>query len=290
MLKRIRTREYQGWVQAGLDWTPSDPEGDEFQRMVAEKGELLLHCRGRDIYRINFILDGSPCSCFLYVFRNSSLSRAFKASPARRILKISRKIRELGFPSLEVLAALRPKKEMLNWNSLLIAKEIGHVKELPACGNHVYKVHESTEFSELVAELTARELARFHDSGLFHGDLKSRHVLVSVNRKKENPSIVFVDLEKTRHSPLLPSFIQDWLAARDLVQLLSSLPEEPEESGRCDHKSTFISSYLSKRNLPPGRALRIRKTVSLYLDSGSLHQGETVLRGVLRSLKSRFAV
>ncbi len=290
MLKRIRTREYQGWVQAGLDWTPSDPEGDEFQRMVAEKGELLLHCRGRDIYRICFILDGSPCSCFLYVFRNSSLSRAFKASPARRILKISRKIRELGFPSLEVLAALRPKKEILSRNSLLIVKEIGNVKELPACGNHVYKVHESTEFSELVAELTARELARFHDSGLFHGDLKSRHVLVSGKREEEHPSIVFVDLEKTRHSPLLPSFLQDLLAARDLVQLLSSLPEEPEESGRCDHKSTFISSYLSKRNPQPGRARRIRKTVSLYLDSGSLHQGETVLRGVLRSLKSRLAV
>lgn len=289
MLKRIRTSEYQGWIRAGLDWTPSNPEGEDFRRMISEKGERLLHCRGRDIYRLEFILDGSPCRCFLHVFRNGSLSRAFRASPARKILKISRKIRELGFPSLEVLAALRPKKEMLSWNSLLIAKEIGNVKELPACGNHVYKVHESTEFSELVAELTARELARFHDSGLFHGDLKSRHVLVSGNREEEHPSIVFVDLEKTRHSPLLPSSFRDLLAARDLVQLLSSLPEEPEESGRCDHKSTFISSYLSKRNLHPGRALRIRKTVSLYLDSGSLHQGETVLRGMLRGVKSRFS-
>ena len=102
--------------------------------MLSEKGELILTCQGRDIYRLSFDLEGIPCSCFLYLFRNTSHSRALKRPYAYQILRISQKIRSLGFPSFKVLAALRPKNELLNWNSLLIAQEILDVKELQATG------------------------------------------------------------------------------------------------------------------------------------------------------------
>ncbi len=287
ILNRTRTREYKGWIHKGLEWTPSNPEGDEFQRMLSEKGELILTCRGRDIYRLNFNLEGAPCCCFLYIFRNTSLTRALKTSYAYQTLRISNTIRELGFPSIEVLAAIRPKNEILNWNSLLIAKEILNVKELPATGSHIYKVHASIPFSGEVADLTASELARFHDSSLFHGDLKSRHILISKNPDKESRDIWFVDLEKTRRHKLLPSFLRDILAARDLVQLLSSLPGDNNGDSAQEEKSRFLSLYLSNRNLSRKRSGTIKKAVNLYLESGSLRQGETLLQGIYRRIRER---
>jgi len=284
MLKRLRTHEFTGWIETGLKWAPLNPEDEAFQRMISAKGEPLLHCRGRDIYRVNLELDGSPCPCFLFVFRNSSFTRSFRLPSALRILRISRQIRQLGFPSLEVLAAFRPKYRWLNRGSLLVAKEIPDVRELPSSGNHIYRVHDSAEFSEFISDLTAFELARFHDSHIFHGDLKSRHVLISGDPEVEHPDIFFVDLEKTCYQPRLPSFLKDLLAARDLVQLLSSLPGGRKAAGRIRDKSGFLSRYLDSRDLTGKRRKRIRKTVCLYLESGRLRQGETLLRGILRMI------
>ena len=287
MLNRIRNGKYKGWVHERLEWDPSDPEKDEFQKMLHEKGEVVLHCRGRDIYRLNLQLEGTPVSCFLYVFRNYSLTRALKTPYAWKILRISNKLRKLGFQTIEVLAAVRPKYELLNWNSLLIAKEILNVYELPATGNHVYKVHPSIPFSGQITDETASELARFHDSGLFHGDLKSRHILIPGDSDKAAPIVCFVDLEKTRHHRFLPSLLLDMLAARDLVQLLSSLPHGEESPEGDKEKSRFLSLYLDHRNLGNRRSKRIRKAAGLYLDSGALRQGETLLKGLKRKMTGK---
>lgn len=284
MLKPFKTPEYRGWFDPELDWTPSLPESKEFQAMVSKKGELLLHCRGRDIFRITFNLSGKPCRCFLYVFRNSSISRAFRTSPAHRIRIASKLIREAGFPSIEVLAALRPKKEWLSWHSLLVTREIPDVKELAAAGNHVYQVHESLPFTDGISRLTARELARFHDAGLFHGDLKSRHILVSSHPYRGQDQIFFVDLEKTGKKSLLPGFLKDLLASRDLIQLLSSLPQAAENPGTISGER-FIDQYFASRNLRSSREARIRRALDLYRNSGTFRQGETILQAVLKQIR-----
>lgn len=244
----------------------------------------MLHCRGRDIYRVTLEFEGRPVNCFLYFFRNSSLSRAFRSSPALSIMKISEQIRNGGFPSIEVLAAIRPGREYLNWNSLLVAKEIMQVRELPAMGNHVYKVHDQIDFSPAVADRTAEEVARFHDAGFYHGDLKSRHVLVSGTQ--DSPArITFVDLEKTTRSRFGPFIYRDLLAARDLVQFLSSIPDAKKAGSGNNSKPEFLSVYLSLRNLGSLRTRLIRKIVELYLDGRTLRQGETVLQAVIRRVK-----
>jgi Lipopolysaccharide kinase (Kdo/WaaP) family len=289
ILKKIRTRDYKGWIHEGLEWTPSNPAGEEFQKMLSEKGELLLTCQGRDIYRLSFDLEGIPCGCFLYLFRNTSHSRALKRPYAYQILRISQRIRSLGFPSFKVLAALRPKNELLNWNSLLIAQEIPNVKELQATGNHVYQVHASIPFSGRITDIVAEELARFHTAGLIHGDLKSRHILISKNQDRVNPEICFVDLEKTRYYRILPSVLRDLFSARDIIQLLSSLPDECGVTSGQGEKARFLSLYLKRRNLGERKSKRIRKAVSLYLDSDSLRQGETLLQGIIRKIRGRAA-
>ncbi len=284
MLSRIRNSKYKGWIHGGLEWNPLDTEDDECRQMLSEKGEVLLHCQGRDIYRLNLQLEGNPVSCFLYIFRNSSLSRALRMPYAWKVLRISNKLRKSRLQTIEVLAAVRPKHELLNWNSVLIAKEILNVYELPATGNHVYQVHPSIPFSGQTAEATAYELARFHDSGFFHGDLKSRHILISRGSDMETPRVCFVDLEKTRHHRSLPSLLLDIMAARDLVQLLSSLPGGEESPEGDKEKSSFLNLYLDHRNLGEKRSKRIRKAVSLYLGSDALRQGETLLKGLKRMM------
>lgn len=281
MLRRIRTREYKGWIHEGLEW---DPSHDEFQRMLSQKGEVVLHCRGRDIYRLTLNLDDIPVKCFLHMFRNTSLTRALKKPYAWQVLLMSNRLRKLGFPSIEVLAAIRPKNEILNWNSMLIAREILNVRELPASGKHVYRVHARVPFSAEVAEQTASELARFHDSGLFHGDLKSRHVLVSEISENKGPEVFFVDLEKTRNPKFIPPFLRDILAARDLIQLLTSLPGGEEAAEGNEEKSILLTRYLEHRKLGSRRSQRIRRAVRLYLDSASLRQGETLLKGLKRKM------
>jgi len=288
MLHRIRNRDFRGWVHPGLNCDLSRPFSSEFHQKINASGESVLHCRGRDIYRVPLEFEGREVNCFLYFFRNTSLSRAFRQSPARSIMKISEKIRGSGFPSIEVLAAIRPTGELLNWNSLLIVREIPNVRELPARGNHVYRVHEEVEFSRAVADRTAEELARFHDAGFYHGDLKSRHILVS--GPQDSPSrITFVDLEKAAFIRFLPFFYRDLLAARDLVQMLSSLPEPEQDAPLENRKTEFLSTYLSRRKAGEFRLSITRKAVGLYLDKGSLRQGETVLQAIIRGLKQRFA-
>ncbi len=281
MLKKTDTNGFKGWIHEELDWSPAVSHIDELLKSISAKGEQVLHCRGRDIYRIDLPFQGSPSSCFVYFFRNTSFSRSLKSPWPFKIMRISQKMRSLGFPSFEVLAALRPADELRNRNSLLIAREILDVRELPATGNHVYKVHESLPFTGEVVKRTAIELARFHDAGLVHGDLKSRHVLFSGDPGDADCLIYFVDLEKTRHCRFLPALARDILAARDIIQLLTSLPDEEGVPGE-NEKSRFLSLYLGERSLGDRRRKRIRRFAGFYLGSGSFRQGETLLQGLKR--------
>jgi hypothetical protein len=195
-------------------------------------------------------------------------------------------MRHGGIQTLEVLAALKPRKQTLNWNSLLIASEIESVNELPSAGNHVFQVHESVDFDTSIASTLAGELSAFHNRKFVHGDLKSRHILAKSNLSKAFSGNGFerfhlVDLEKSRHYPLLPSPLLDVLAARDLVQLLASLPVNSNGRDLTPIWTQFLAEYCSGRNLSKFRIGIIQRILDLYSPGGFLRQGSTLLESVI---------
>ena len=290
-LQRYSNNTVHGWVDAGVK-LPQNLIEDWNTTPAIPGSQLVLDCRGRQIYRAELERSGVPHPCFIYLFRNQSFSRSLRKTHAFHILQVSERIKQSGFNTLEVLAALKPKNETLNWHSLLIASEIESVSELPSAGNHVSQVHEFIEFDTEVASSLAGELSKFHERKLIHGDLKTRHILAS----KENSSnhsrngarkFHLVDLEKSRHLPHIPSALLDVLAARDLVQLFASLPVNSNGHNLVPAKAQFLSEYFSKRGLSGFRANLIRRILDLYSPDGGLRQGQTILENILGKITRR---
>ena len=290
-LRRYSNRTVHGWVDSGVT-LPRNLIEDWNTAPAIPGSELVLDCRGRQIYRADLERSGTPHPCFIYLFRNQSFSRSLRKTHAFHILQIAERIKASGFNTLEVLAALKPKNETLNWHSLLIASEIESVSELPSAGNHVSQVHEFIEFDTKVASSLAGELSKFHERKLIHGDLKTRHILTSNENSSNHSSngarkFHLVDLEKSRHFPLIPSTLLDVLAARDLVQLFASLPTNSNGHNLVPTKDQFLSEYFSKRNISGFRAALIRRILGLYSPEGGLRQGETILTSLIGKITGR---
>jgi hypothetical protein len=203
-------------------------------------------------------------------------------------------MRREGFQTLDVLAALKPKDETLNWNSLLIASEIESVNELPSAGQHVFQVHRALEFDSGVASTLADELSEFHESRFIHGDLKTRHILAEIQDATDvsgNGTRRFhlVDLEKCQHHPFLPKAFLDVLAARDLVQLFASLPVDDNGQNLFPVKSQFLKAYFAARKLSKRRKQVIQRVLDLYSPGGTLRQGRTLLSSLVAQLRRGFS-
>jgi tRNA A-37 threonylcarbamoyl transferase component Bud32 len=171
---------------------------------------------------------------------------------------------------------------MLNWKGILVAREIEDIKELSSEGYHMYRVHGQVAFSSEVRDSLARELAKLHDSGFMHGDLKTRHILTRENGDGIL-TIYFVDLEKTGYHPFLLGFLTDVLATRDLIQLFASLPAESGEDQK-EIRTGFLDQYLTLRRLSQTRRRLINKMLRLYQTERGLDQGKTLLRVLLNKL------
>lgn len=288
VLRRFSNNKVRGWVHPEL--ALPDCLTEEWNlSLVLPNSELLLDCRGRQMYRANLDLSGLSHSCFIYLFRNQSFSRSLQRTHAFHILDIAEKMRRKGIPSLEVLAALKPRNETLNWHSLLIASEIESVNELPSAGNHVFQVHRSLDFDTSVASSLAGELSQFHDKKFVHGDLKSRHILAQIGLSQpvsENGEKRFhlVDLEKTRYFPFIPNHLLDVFAARDLVQLFASLPNSSNGQDLEPQRAKFLAEYFSERRLSKLRIAVFRGILTLYSPEGTLQQGQTILQNVMAKL------
>lgn len=282
--------KFCGWVSRDLT-LPAGLSTDATCVSSLEKAEMLLDCKLRNICRAPLRRGDQTLSCFFYFFRHNSLHEALRSGPPFHILKISNILRDHGFESLEVLAALKPRRPLLKWTSLLIAGEIQSVFELPSVGTHVFQIHKWIDFDQTVASDLARELARFHDYAFFHGDLKSRHILTrtpSVENSEGNTSrFVLVDLEKTRRMPHLPYPARDILAARDLIQLLASLPTEFDGHRLQPAREHLLDEYLRRRNISSRRAAFIRRVLEMYGPGGVLVQGKTVLGGLASHLSRK---
>ena len=279
--RRRSGRRYYGWVHPEFHPPPELLEHPE-QAGRLPGAELLLDCRGRQIFRISLDFQEGPQPCFTYYFKNSSFGRSLRSCYAFHSLRISQKLRTLGFGSLEIVAAVKKKREWLNWHSFIVAREIKAVREIASQGSHLFQIHPFVEFSPELASALARELAEFHRQGFFHGDLKTRHVLVPTD-SKSTVRFYFVDLEKCQHLPHLPRLLKDILAARDLIQLLTSLPGSFTSSdGRDDH---FLKHYLKASRHTSSPPPRLLKIVNLYRLEGPLCQGQTVVSSLLRRFR-----
>ncbi|MEE8350433.1 MAG: lipopolysaccharide kinase InaA family protein [Acidobacteriota bacterium] len=277
--RRYLGKRYHGWIDP--EFSPPEQLLETPEKAGELPGaELVLDCRGRQIFRTPLTFQETPHSCFTYYFKNNSVSRSLRSCYALQSLEISEKLRDQGFGTLEVLAAVKKKDEWLNWHSLLIAREIQSVAEIASQGSHVYQVHPAVELSTALAEQLAEELVRFHARGFFHGDLKTRHILV---RRNISTRFFFVDLEKCRRLPHLPGFLKDILTARDLIQVLTSLSGTFTTSDPLVRH--FLECYLEAAGLPLDPSPRLVKMINLYSQEGPLSQGRTVLGGLLRSSK-----
>ncbi|MEJ2078706.1 MAG: lipopolysaccharide kinase InaA family protein [Acidobacteriota bacterium] len=286
-LSRIRNGRFRGWVAPSLN-LPACLLEDPSSAGLMPGSETLLDCRGRKIYRVSLELSGRPVPCFIYLFQNDSVSRSLRRSYAGHILRMSELLREAGFDTLEVVAAFRPKWQFLNWASFLVARELQSVQELPSTGRHVYQLHTWVDFDNSVAAAVATNLANLHDSRFVHGDLKTRHILARRNGSGCPPQILFVDLEKTKRIPASLTRLHDFFAARDLIQLLSSLPRELHGRTIVPNRDHFLKQYFLARRLPPQRQRLIRQLLRLYEPGGGLHQGETILRSLTTALLAFF--
>ncbi len=286
VLSPFTNGKYKGWIAPSLN-LPGGLLEDPSSAATLPGSETLLECRGRKIYRVLLENSGQPAPCFIYLFRNGSLNRSFRRSYAVHILRMSELLRQAGFDTLEVLAAFRPKWQFLNWTSFLVARELQSVQELPSTGRHVYQLHTWVDFSNDVAAAVAANLADLHNSRFVHGDLKTRHILARQNGAASPPQIVFVDLEKTKRIPGSLTRLHDFFAARDLVQLLASLPREVDGRTIVPNRDHFLEKYFQARRLSPRRQRFIRRLLRLYEPGGGLRQGETVLKSLTSALLAR---
>jgi hypothetical protein len=281
-LEPFSNGKFTGWIKSGLS-LPSSLLEEPRSAARLPGAEILLDCEGRKIVRVELERLSRRQPCFVYTFKNSSLSRCFRKNYAFHILRMSERLRRDGFSTMEVLAALRPRWQFLNWDSFLIAGELESVLELPSRGNHIYQLHEWAPFDGPVALTVARRLAEFHSRGYVHGDLKTRHILTRCNGNSMDIShreVLFVDLEKTKRVYGMLAPLHDLYVARDLIQLLASLPEELEGRNIRSARDLFIAEYFKHRRLPSPRRAVIRRVMSLYRPGGRLTQGKTVLQAL----------
>jgi tRNA A-37 threonylcarbamoyl transferase component Bud32 len=280
--RRYSGNRFRGWLHR--DFEPPLALLDNPDRLHDfVEAEKLLDCTGRQISRALLSVGGRRQSCFVYYFTNTSLSRGLRRSYAFRSLRLSRKLRNSGIGTLEVLAALKRRGDFLNWQSILVAREIAPVCELPAAEHHLFQIHPSVPLSPLITRELARELAFFHRQGFFHGDLKSRHILV--NSEKRRPRFYFVDLEKTLYLPRLPRSLRAILESRDLVQLFASLPHD---NGKRRHlQEELLEAYLEAACHPPRLRKIFRRILELYGPEGGFRQGETLWTNIRKSFAER---
>jgi len=248
---------------------------------------LLLECDGRRILRLLVSYRGRPSPCYLYCYRKHSWNHRFRRPSAFHILTKSLELQAAGIPTLQVWGAFRPRRQLLNGRSYLIAAEIEGVEELPSTGRHVYQLHRWARLDRQLLSALAEAVARLHNAGFTHGDLKARHVLVRRAPAGHPPTLYFVDLEKTRRLSFVPPVVADAFAARDWTQLSASLawPADPRDPTGRRQARALVEDYLGYRRLTDRRRRRIRSFVRLY--SQSFRQGVPLLRNLLQVVLTR---
>lgn len=283
MQKRlISHRSFQGWVHEDLA-LPESVLGALDVDLQPPQSELVLDCYARLIHRVNLDFGGQPCKCFVHQFRNTSWRRTGRTPAAYRIERIAELIGAKGILTIKVLGALHRRGQVFGRDSILIALEIPDVFELPSRGRHEYRVHPQVELTDSLVEAVGRSVADLHSNFFYHGDLKSRHVLVP-RMLSGTQGFYFVDLEKSCRLRYVPSVVADLLSTKDLVQLMTSLRLEADFPGLA---SRFLTSYFLERQVGDDRRRRMQSWLALYTGD-HFRQGSTFLDNIIRYYRRRY--
>lgn len=272
-------KRFYGWIHP--DFHPPTEVLEHPEQVSSLPGaQCILECQGRQIHRLVLKFRDQSVPCFTYYFRNTSWNRSLRPSYAFRTFRVAQLLQQKGVETLEIIAALKNKKEILNWHSLVVAREIAPTFEIASGGSHVFQIHPVVEFTSEIASSLARQVAKLHRHGFFHGDLKTRHILVKPRAHSDDADFFFVDLEKCHYFPVLPNPVRDVLATRDLIQLFASLPPEGKKL-----KGAFLENYFQASALPSLRRRRVQRLLKFYEPAGTLAQGQTLAAGLWRRLR-----
>lgn len=278
-LINYRGRDYKGWIHEDLTLDESLLEEPS---LVSQNlgAEILVDGAGRQVFR--FELPGSRGE-MAFGFFSCPMSRwSWLHKPySDRVLGATGALTEAGFPCMQILAAVRPRRTFPRKGSLVIAREIPRVRQLPAFGNHYLDIHAEADLEVETAVSLGKHIASLHNASIFHGDLKSRHILLD----SDSATFFLVDLEKCRSLPKWPRFVQDILAARDLIQLFHSLPGDGSLSRQ---RRKLLDAYHETLAVSIRSRNRIGWFLSLYGDRGGFEQGLTLLENLARKWKKPF--
>lgn len=278
-----RGSRWSGWIHPGLEEPDLLERPHQIREMPA--AEIIIERQGRRIYRVRLALGGRRQPCFCYWFDNDSWSRLLRETYAFRVMRQSFKMKRSGFLTLEPLAALKRRGQLLNRESFVVVREIEAVTEIASPWRHFSRVHQRIDLTPEIASSLGEAIARLHSEDFFHGDLKTRHILVADHSGE--PRFYFIDLENCRHLTHSPTLLKDALAARDLIQFFSSLrpPKATPSRRMSEARQVLIDTYLKKRPVGDRRRRRLRKFIELYGPGGSFRQGRTLLGNLLHRFR-----
>jgi serine/threonine protein kinase len=171
------------------------------------------------VYKFTVNFDGiERCVYFKqYLFRSvcDFIKHLFRASRAKRAFKATLMLEKNGFEAPTIVAMGELKSGFFARENFLVTFEVENAKQIR---QFVPKTLENLDKEQLQSKRElirafGRTVGRMHAKGIFHGDLKSGNVLA--RREKNGWRFFFVDNERTKKFPLLPS----WLRLKNLVQL-----------------------------------------------------------------------
>lgn len=276
MWNRFKSKDWIGWIDAGFDSPSLRKILEQPEALQQQPGrQAILECAARRIHR--FSLPEFPQVQLLgQYFQNPSLFRLWRPAAAPKLMRISRQLRKRDLLVPSVVASIRPRGSWWNRRSFAVMAELPFVYELTAGRGHQLPIHPlfPKPLEKLAAPLAAT-IARWHDGGIAHGDLKSRHVLVQ-SRDLENFDIYLADLERTMRLRAFPRPVREAYFLRDLVQLMGSLGIHATTSFR----ELFLEHYFRERKLSASLQRRFRRFLDLYRQ-GRLQQGRTLLEQLL---------
>lgn len=269
-MKRHRSEGWIGWIDPEFDCPALHDilcQPEMLERRPG--GQTILECHGRRIHRFELAEHRGRRWLGQY-FQNPSLFRLWRRPTALRLLWTSQSLARAGLLAPRIIAAVRPRRSWWNRNSFAVIEEIPDVYQLQAEERHALPIHPSYPGSlEDLAKPIARTIANWHNRGVAHGDLKSRHVLLQMTVAADL-KVFLIDIERTMI--LRGRLWREVYALRDLVQFLGSLGRHASEP----FQQAFLQSYFEERRLS-GRVQNWFERILRQYRDGRMQQGRTLL-------------
>lgn len=216
------------------------------------RASAVVHrCRRRTLYRATLPLRTGPTVVFikehLHNGTRRSLSDGWVSRRPERAARAARALTAAGFHTFLPIATVHCRSADSGCGSWLVFR--------PVQGTALEEwlaTHRAGEHRERVLNALANEVARLHEAGFWHGDLKAKNVVLATddgNGSSREPALAFVDLDGLGRCPWwLPAGLR-LRACLDLRTLVAHL-------ARCcspDELAQFQADYCAARHFGPRR-------------------------------------